>query len=253
MHLDEEQIQRVVHRELTLSERATADEHLTHCAECQSRTVAAAKCDVETSELLRYLDAPLPSVSADAIIARAHVRRFTWVQKFAATFFVVSIGGVAWAASGSPIRLFLNSFAERLRGSASAPVNSPGAAPSVVAPVPELSGISYQPGQRVIINFTQFQPRGVALVSISGGTEVVVRAEAGAATFSSSGDTLTINNTTTLAHFEIEVPRSVARLDILVAGTRLYNRTGTRATAPDSALVRDTSTLSLARPDRSSP
>jgi hypothetical protein len=65
-------------------------------------------------------------------------------------------------------------------------------------------------------------------VSLTEGDEVTVRAPAGAASFTSAASRLLIDNARTGAAFEIEIPRAAPRVEIEIAGKRVFLKDGPR-------------------------
>jgi hypothetical protein len=87
------------------------------------------------------------------------------------------------------------------------------------------------PGKEFAITFESPEPGGLAQVSLTDGDEVTVRAPASAASFTSSADRLVITNRGRGATFQIEIPRSAPRVEIRVAGDRIFLKDGRRVSA----------------------
>ena len=94
-----------------------------------------------------------------------------------------------------------------------------------------MAGVAFAPGQRFVIVFTSSETEGEAHVRLTDGLELVVRAPSGAATFSSDADRLVIDNRRGTATFEIQIPRTAPRVEILVDGMRRFVKDGDRITA----------------------
>jgi hypothetical protein len=99
---------------------------------------------------------------------------------------------------------------------------------------PGVAGIAVDPGPNLVIAFTSLQPAGQVRVQLTDSGEVVVRAPAGAATFTSHVTRLVIDNRDQVATFDIQVPRSAPRVEILVDGSRIFLKVGSRVTTDDS-------------------
>jgi hypothetical protein len=84
------------------------------------------------------------------------------------------------------------------------------------------SGITVAPGRRLTIQFLHNQPPDVVTISLTDETDVMVRALRGGASFESGDQTLTIDNSAARGSFEILVPRAARRVEILVAGRRVF-------------------------------
>jgi hypothetical protein len=104
----------------------------------------------------------------------------------------------------------------------------------VQAPDPRGAGIAVIPGRNLLIIFTSPQTEGQALVSLTDGTDVVVRATMGAATFTSDVDRLVIDNQGSTATFEILIPRAAPRVEIRMGGDRIFLKDGLRVTTRES-------------------
>src|SRR5262245_48834814 len=74
MHLDDDRIQRLVHRELTTGAERSAREHLAACPDCRRLVSDAERDDADVRLLLRRLDHPAPAVAAQVIVDRAMQR-----------------------------------------------------------------------------------------------------------------------------------------------------------------------------------
>lgn len=231
MHLDEERVQRLIDGELSRPAEASAREHLATCAECRARVDAAKREQAEVEALLRAVDDPPPGVDADAIAAtaeaRARARRAGRLRWAAGVVLALCVGGAAYAVPGSPLPALVQAVVVWI-GGGEAP------APPAPAPIetaePRVAGISVAPGDALAILFTSRQADGRVRVSLADGPEVVVRAPLGAATFSSDADRLVIDNAGPSATFEIEIPRAAPRVEIQVAGERIFLKDGERVT-----------------------
>ena len=105
--------------------------------------------------------------------------------------------------------------------------------PPSPSPAPAVAGVPIAPGQRLIIAFTSSQAEGDAHVRLTDGAEVVVRAPSGAATFSSDADRLVIDNRGGTGTFEIQIPRTAPRVEIVVDRTRRFLKEADRVTASE--------------------
>jgi hypothetical protein len=191
--------------------------------------------------LLRAIDHPVPAVTAESIARRAHApdRRLPAWRWAAAVLLSLGLAGAAFALPGSPLRR----WAVALVGSA---LERPPAAPNAVALPEEQSpdggraGIAVLPGRALIIFVNRPPPGAVALVSLVSGTEVVVRATAGAATFTTGPDRLMVEGRDkgrgrglvmpdTIA---IDIPRDAPRVEIRTEGARLLLKVGDHLSPP---------------------
>ena len=235
MHLDEEQVQRLRDGELPAAAQQGIREHLAGCTRCRELLDSAERDEAEIFALLRELDHPPPIVSAEAVADRARSPRAVWGRWAAGILLFAGIAGVAYAAPGSPLRDWVRSAAALILGS------EPGLQEPTRAESPEarLAGIAAVPGSELVIAFESPEPGGVAQVSLTTGTEVTVRAPMGAASFTSAADRLVIDNAGTGARFEIKIPRAALRVEIRVAGERIFLKDGPRVATKGSAEIGD--------------
>lgn len=223
MHLDDEKLQRLIHGELASLDIAPVRDHLAGCAECRTRLDAARRDEAEVHALLRHLDHPPPPVAVLSNRGRARTRNRGWLKRAAAVVLAFGLGGVAWAAPGSPLPVMLANVIDRIDRSDVA------ADASLDAPAtPEISGIAVAPAARLMILFTSAQAAGEARVALTDDAEVTVRAPVGAAAFNSSDGRLVIENAGSVATFDIGIPRTAARVEIRVDGERLFLKDGAR-------------------------
>src|SRR3989442_7090552 len=103
VHLDEEQVQRLLHGELSPGAKTSAREHLAGCADCRRRVSEAEQEEVEVYALLQTVDRPPPQMTAGAIAARARTHHFAWVRRAAAILLAVGVATAAYAVPGSPL------------------------------------------------------------------------------------------------------------------------------------------------------
>jgi len=215
MHLDETQIQRLLHGELARAGELAAHEHLERCDACRERVSAAEREEAEVFALLGAVDHRVPAIGAQAIAVRARARgnrRLPWAAGIVVT---LGIAGVAYAAPGSPLPRLVSALTAWVQPK---PELSARPAPPPSAPASTVAGVAVVPGDRLLIVFTSSQVEGAAHVRLTDSAEVVVRAPSGAATFSSDTNRLVIDNRDGVGSFEIRIPRASPRVEILVDG-----------------------------------
>lgn len=254
MHLDEEQVQRVAHRESVGAATAMADSHLANCAECRARISVASAEDATITELLRQLDRPARPVTVHEVIARAKTPDFRWVYRAASVLLVLGVGSVAWAAPNSTLRKAWHSVSQLFHHAAvvvPVPVSAAGGAPVLATPV--RSGMSFPAGHRVIVVFRATQTTGVVRLSFTSGEDVVVRSSSDGPVYSSSGDTLTVSNRGAASDFDVEIPRIVQRAEIRINGVRVFQKVGARVTSRAASALTDVYILPLTYQPRSTP
>jgi hypothetical protein len=223
MHLDEEQVQRLLHGELTPAHAASAREHLAACPDCSSRLAAAEREESWVLDKLRRLDHPPPRVGAAAVMTGRRRHPVTWSRWAAGVVLALSLAGAAYALPGSPLRRLVHRIAA-LFGEAPRTGTPTPRAPTDTAP----RGIGVTPGDRLTIVFSTEQPGGVAVVSLTDRADVEVRAIGGAATFTSDVNRLSIDNAGSSARFQIEIPRRAPFVEIRVGRHRVFAKEGSR-------------------------
>ena len=224
MHLDEEQIQRLLHAELAPAPEASARDHLAMCAECRSRLSAAERDETWVLDQLRRLDHPPPRVHVAAITASRRARGVRWGRWAAGILVALGVAGAAYAAPGSPVRQLVHRVTSWIAGTSARPTSRtpPPTADSVA------QGIAVTPGNRFTIVFSTEQPDVEATVLLTDGADVVVRAIGGQATFTSDLDRLTVDNSGPSARFQIEIPRRAPHVEIRIDAHRVFSKQGSR-------------------------
>jgi hypothetical protein len=218
MHLDEEKVQRLLHGETAPPAETAVRDHLARCMECRSRVAEAEWEERWVLERLRRVDhAPSP-IAVQAIMGPGRRRAAGWGRLAAGMLLALAAVGVAYAAPGSPFRGVLQRIVEWVRGSSKPPIHA--------APSPEAAGgqagIAVAPGDRLTIAFAVEQSGGTATVSLTDGSDVVVRALGGTTTFTSEVDRLSIEHRGAPGRFEILIPRGAASVEIRAGGRRSF-------------------------------
>ena len=118
MHLDEEQLGRVAHGEVSATEQSMVAIHLDECVACHASLDAVRHADTFVRDVLCVLDAPVPDTSIAMTVARARTRPSHWLTRAASVLLVLGVGGAAWAAPGSPVREWLHNWLNNRRSTA---------------------------------------------------------------------------------------------------------------------------------------
>lgn len=259
MHLDEEQVQRILHGELSHQAETRAREHVAACIACRERVAEAEREENELNALLTDLDHAPPRIDVADVIAAAatagaHRTAKTQRPDFArgrrigfmggwlhfasarwAAGLVVALGiaGAAYAVPGSPLPALVQAVAHWIASlpqrspSTSAPEKASEDASSAPAPRVDLGGgIAVDPGRTLLIVFSSPQAQGNVRVSLTDGPQAVVRAPIGSARFTSDVNRLLIDNQGSRATFEIQIPRAAPRVEIRVGGNRIFLKEG---------------------------
>ena len=240
MHLDEEQVQRLLHGEVPPQAASDAREHVAGCTDCRRRLAEAERQENEVDALLRAVDDPLPPrISAEAVVARAQQAGvaagagaggpdFAWLRRAAGVVVVVGIAGAAFALPGSPVRKWVHAIVQKMGGRPGPTPGAPGDSAAIGA------GISVLPEQKLLILFKSAEGDGQVFVSLTDEPEVQVHAPTGAASFTSSADQLLIDVQDASATFEVEIPRSAPWVEIQTGTGQVFLKEGERVTTKGS-------------------
>lgn len=229
MHLDEEQLQRLLHRQLPSRAARSARDHLAECGDCRERFVTAERDDRAVFALLREVDHAVPVVDPEVLIARLRWTSPGWA---AGLVVLVGIAGAAYVLPASPVRQWIRSAVAWIGGSEPPPSSTRAEASTL-----PVAGIAAVPGPRFVIAFESPESGGHARVSLTDGKHVTVRAPTGAASFTSAANHMVVANAGRGATFEIEIPRAARRVEIRVAGARVFLKDGSRVTSDGPATV----------------
>lgn len=242
MHLNDEQIQRLLDGELDTNSEGVVRRHLAACRDCARGVEEARREQDVIFDLLASTDQPAPPVDAETLIGRRVTPPAVWVRRVAGFVIAVALAGVAYALPGSPVPVLLGRVAEWFTG---------GGQPTQErqATQPVTSGIAVRPNERFAIRFVSAQAVGVAKVSLTNGPDVVVRVTGGTVTFTTESDRLDVDNRGSDADYEIELPRDAPSVEIFVGDRRLIRKDGQRFVVDDRADTDDQYILRLAPPE----
>jgi anti-sigma factor RsiW len=223
MHLDDEQVQRLLHGELEPAGEQLARQHLAACNDCRTLVDEARAEEHRIFSLLREVDHPPPVADPRVVLAAGSRPHTQWGRWAAGILLVAAAGGAAYATPGSPLPAALDRLMAML-----APTQ-PRASTETAATdtAPPRAGIAVTPGDRLTIRFLVEGDSVFATLWLTDADEVVVRAVTGAATFSSDVDRLLVRGAGT-AGFEILIPRSAPWVDVLAGDTLVFRKQAAR-------------------------
>jgi hypothetical protein len=225
MHLDEEQLQRVIHGELRPEVAAAVSGHLGACLECRMRLAQAEREEAWVLERLTRLDHRPPQGSVADVIDRSSGRRRSRARLAASLVLALGAAGVAYAAPGSPLPAALDQLVDLIApGQRSTP-----AQPAPVANGPQ-AGIAVDPGKRLTVSFQSGSTTDTAVVSLTNDAELVIKAVGGSAGFDSETDRLVIRHAGP-TDFEILIPRSAPLVEVQAGERSLLLKEGERLRA----------------------
>jgi hypothetical protein len=141
--------------------------------------------------------------------------------------FALAVAGVAYVLPGSPLPQVLDQIVGWATSTVSQPkqgIRLPGASGSP-------RGVAIAPGDRLVIEFSREPEEGMARVTLTDGSEVVVHASTAAATFTSDVDRLSIEQRGDSTDFEIVIPRDAPRVEIRAGSRRIFLKEASQVTA----------------------
>ncbi len=250
MHLDDGQIQAVLHREATRESSTAARAHVETCVECRRAVERAREEEAQLFTLLGQLDLPHPAGDLQRVLMmrRARLNAMAF-RRAAAAVLLVGVAGVVLALPTSPLRRWLE---ERRGAAASPPIASRSESPSPdsvaaqsTAPEADVAGVRVAPGASMRIRFSAAQTSGEMQVALVDDGEIAIRAMSGSVTYAAGTGLLVVQNTGATASYVIEVPRHAPYVVIEVAGRRVWWKDGARVRNRVSPDATDTSTLSV--------
>jgi Putative zinc-finger len=228
MHLAEEQVQRLLHGELSALAARGVRDHLEACSECRTRVGEAENEERWVLERLRALDHAQPSLQSSLVIQAAKSRGSpAWGRWAAGILLGFLVAGGAYAAPGSPLPGLLARVIHALV-SPSEPAQ-PATQSEGVLDAP--AGIAVRPGKRLTISFGSARPGDTAWVSLGDGQDVVVQARGGSTSFTSDPERLAIEHQGSPGRFEILIPRTASLVEVSVGGRRILLKEASRVSA----------------------
>jgi hypothetical protein len=249
MHLEDEQIQRLLHGELHAQAEEAVRGHLAACAGCRLHLEEAQREEERIFDLLRRVDHAPPVVAPSVVLAETLATRprreaVGWGRWAAGIVLALAAGGAAYAAPGSPLPEWVDRVTEWIGGPAPRPAQTVRTSPIEAG----TAGVAVEPSQRFTILFQTEQAGGTAAVSLTDGANIVARALSGTATFTTYIDQLTIERGGPSADYEIELPQSAAWVEIRAGQRRLLLKEGSRITTDASVDARGRYLLPLNPP-----
>jgi len=209
--------------ELSPAQRLEVEQHTGACAACRARLSALDSASQETAALLGLLPTAAPDLRIETIVSRARAPRLRWGVIAAALALVVAT--VAGASVGRP---YVRALVTQIR----AVVHPVSPAPSP-APPGQL-GIAFIPGPQTDISFDAPQSSGAVHVSLADTAKLVIDPSA-SVTYRVYPGGVIVHNRGSAASYEIVVPRDAVHVRIAVAGRVLFEKTGSRISAPAPA------------------
>lgn len=238
MHLEAEQLERLIAGELPEDERRALGDHVEGCPECASDLEAARREDEEIGRLLSSLDHPVPQVDALGLARRARRRRMS-PRLAAAAIALLVFAGAAAAIPGSPLRSWLSGVLDGV-GEAERP-GAEGAGQAERQP----AGISVVPTAGFEVVFADAQESGVIRIRIADQAEVVVRSDSEGVGYSVEPRGVRVLNAGARADHEVVLPMDAKSIVIRVGETVVYEMRDGRVVTPASGAVTESYIVDL--------
>ena len=216
MHLDDERIQRLLHGELGSVEPETRL-HLSECDACRGLLQEARVEEARLFESLTRVDHEIPTIDPRALFGRKERASGTWGRRAAAILVGAAIAGVAYAAPGSPFPGMLDRW---MRSGSDVEARPPTRAENQA---PAGGGIAVEPTEGMVIDLAAAGEDAVAMVALSDGNQVVVRAVEGTATFSSDPGQLSVL-VSGRARLEILIPHSATSVEVQTGAVPVFRK-----------------------------
>jgi anti-sigma factor RsiW len=243
MHLNDEQIQRLMHGELAASSQDAIARHAAECPACAQALAQARREEAAIFDLLEHVDHETPMVHAASFATPARPRSSTWTRWAAGIVVATALAGGAYAIPGSPLPELVKRLAALMTGERpEPPANGDVSTPAA----PATSGIAVPAGERLLIEFASAQDSGAVTVSFTDDTLVRVRVLGGSAAFTTDAGRLEIANTGSSADYEIDIPRSAPWVEIRVVSASRLQKDGEKILSASPADAHGRHRLSLA-------
>ena len=222
MHPSDAALLAVIHGELPPGETASIRSHVTGCAACREREAALRTGDGQIGALLRLLDHPVPIRAAPAGGARRYGARRA---ALAASLAVFLAGAAAAAVPGTALNRWIRS---QLGG---APPTAPRAAsptaPQVApAPAQAAGGVEIPAPRALVVTFREPEALGVLTVRAVDRADASLQAFGGDVAYQVADGRIEVDNHRPAGRYTLEVPATLSRLTVLVAGRTVSDSDG---------------------------
>jgi anti-sigma factor RsiW len=219
MHPSDAALFGLVHDELPAGEVAAIRSHLAGCAECREREVGLRAGDAQIGALLRLLDHPVPARGApEGRGSRFGVRR----AALAASLAVFLAGAAAAAVPGTALnRWFRSQLGSATPTAPRAASPAPAAAPT--APAQVAGGVEIPAPRALVVTFAEPEPSGVLSVRATTRANASLQAYGGDVAYQVGDGRIEVDNHKPAGRYSLEVPATLPRLTVLVAGRAVFD------------------------------
>lgn len=224
MHLEREQIQRVLHGELGPAAEPV-ERHLAACRVCREAVEGARQEEASIYALLESLDGERRPVQLAAVkrqargVARRGIRRWA-----AGVIAAAGLAGVAYAVPSSPLRALI---ARMQREAPPAVAIGDSSSHVGVSAASELTTVSVASGNSVVVAIAQAQPGMTLRIELADVVEVSVSGPA-AARYSVGPARVLVESAGEGGEYHVVVPRRAPRVEVTLEGRRVWLKEGER-------------------------
>ena len=211
--------------------------HVVTCAECAMRLEALRVADSSVGELLSSLDVPAPRTSSSAFIRAAQVPKRKWLiapQRRAAAAVIAFITIATAAAAAIPASPFHRLLVRALAGERVGRSRTP---PPEPPPTPASSGVSFTQGSSLDVVFARRGTGGSVHLRLVDGDQVSLSSSDSGATYRVGSNRITVNQSAP-ANFQLEIPRSLGELRILIGSEVVFERRLGKPMSTDTLTIR---------------
>ena len=203
-----------IHAE-SVADLAAIRAHASGCAQCTARRRMLADDDAAIGALLAELDDPSGAAHPPRLIRRSSRRWLRRGLRIAGAAATVAVAAAAFVVPASPLHRLVTARVE-----APPAQNGPAAfRPSAAA----ASGIAVPASRSLIVVFRHEQSRGTVAITRTDTGDITFRSHGGTAAYQVAASRVSIDNQVAADEYQIDVPRSVQQLRIVV-GTRVLLR-----------------------------
>lgn len=228
MHLNVEHIQRALHDEPLPDELGM---HVATCEACRARVEEAREDEARIFAMLGALDQPVRVPTLQSVQLKVARRRWGGPLRWAAALVLfAALSGGAYALPGSPVRRWVDAWRKGPE-----PVNATAPPTESLPRVADPSGVSIAAGASVVVTFTDAQSAGEVRIALADVDDIAVEASSGGAQFDVGRAGLTIRNAGSTASYDMRVPRTAARVEVRIAGVRVWVKDGALITSTSAA------------------
>jgi anti-sigma factor RsiW len=219
MHPTDASLLALVHGELDGRAAALVRAHLDTCAACAARETVLRREDSEIGALLRVLDHPVPKRVAPAGTPRRPRVRHT---ALAASLALLLAGVAAAAVPGTALNRWIRS---RLEGASPTAPRAARPAPTAAAtePAQAAGGVEIPAPSALVVAFAAPEPDGVLTISVAERADAALRAYGGDVAYEVGNGRIRVDNRRPARRYTLEVPTSLSRLTVLVAGRSVFD------------------------------